>query len=337
MQDYGISRQIVYSRNRQAKRKEDTYFMGKNHGKWQYGAATHPGTIKKENQDRVIIKEGKVWKGVPLLLAAVADGMGGHAAGSMASETAATMLGQWWDQELTGIMKRKNMLEQTEIQLRELFAGINHNLVAYGQENNVQTGTTLSLLFLYGQRFLVLHVGDSRIYRICRHSTSKRCGRMDFKGQQLSDGTEPLDFSGTGHSGLERLGQITEDQSWVALQVNNGLMTAEEARVHPRRNILLHCLGIDSGLNIFSVSGMTSPGDAFLLCSDGYHALFTSQEILQDFDYFIADNGDFQHISRELVEKAVQRGATDNVSVIIVQPGHAETSNLAHFLRRFNW
>ena len=163
-------------------------------------------------------------------LAVVADGMGGAAAGEVASrifiETAAEVLSQ----------KRSSEKETVEL-VQHAFSLANTRILEYARVNPEcrGMGCTAEAIVFFQQRYVVGHVGDSRTY-LFRHG---------------------------------KLKQITKDHSLVEEQRDQGLITDAEARNHPRRNIILRAVGIDERLTVDIVSGEAGPGDCFLLCSDG--------------------------------------------------------------------
>ena len=143
-------------------------------------------------------------------------------------------------------------------------------------------GTTCSALVVRGREGYFAHVGDSRIYLV-------------------RDG---------------EISQLTDDHSLVASMVREGLLTTQEAEVHPRRNVLQRSMGVAQGVEIDTRGAFeVRPGDTFILCSDGLHGLVRSEEIQQ-----LAQLG-IEDAVRELVNLALTRGAPDNVTVVV---GRAE-------------
>jgi protein phosphatase len=143
-------------------------------------------------------------------------------------------------------------------------------------------GTTCSALVVRGREGFLAHVGDSRIYLV--------------RGGEIS--------------------QLTDDHSLVASMVREGLLTTQEAEVHPRRNVLQRSMGVGSSVEIDARGPFeVQPGDTFVLCSDGLHGLVKPEEIRQ-----IAELG-IEDAARELVNLALERGAPDNVTVVV---GRAE-------------
>jgi len=142
-------------------------------------------------------------------------------------------------------------------------------------------GTTTSVLALRGNAAWFAHVGDSRIYRV--------------RGDAIE--------------------QLTEDHSLVASMVREGLLTASEAENHPRRNVLQRSIGVTEDVEI-DVRGPfeLEEGDVFILCSDGLHGLVKEQEMKQ-----VATSMPIHQAADEFVKLAIERGAPDNVTVIVAK------------------
>jgi PPM family protein phosphatase len=163
-------------------------------------------------------------------VAVVADGMGGAAAGEVASrifvETAAEILSR----------KRSSEKETVEL-VQKAFSLANTKILEYARANPQcrGMGCTAEAIAFFQHRYVVGHVGDSRTYLF-------RQGKLK---------------------------QITKDHSFVQEQIDQGFITDAEARNHPHRNITLRAVGIDERLSVDIVSGEVEPGDCFLLCSDG--------------------------------------------------------------------
>ena len=151
-------------------------------------------------------------------------------------------------------------------------------------------GTTCSALVVRGREGYFAHVGDSRIYLV-----------RD-----------------------EAISQLTDDHSLVASMVREGLLTPQEAEVHPRRNVLQRSMGVGQAVEIdASPTFEVRLGDTFILCSDGLHGLVKSDEILTISKVGIED------AARELVRLAMERGAPDNVTVVVARAEEATAEEIA--------
>ncbi|MEA2488512.1 MAG: family protein phosphatase [Acidobacteriota bacterium] len=141
-------------------------------------------------------------------------------------------------------------------------------------------GTTTSVLAVRGDHGWLAHVGDSRIYLV--------------RGEEIR--------------------QLTDDHSLVASMVREGLLTPREAETHPRRNVLQRSMGVAEDVEIDVLGPLElQVGDTFILCSDGLHGVVKEEELLEVASQPIDDAAD------ELLRRALQRGAPDNVTVIVAR------------------
>jgi len=233
------------------------------------------GRCRKVNQDMYLVDE-------ELGLYAVADGMGGHAAGEVASDIAINALarslrehepvsGTWSPDEA------KTLLRQA---VREGNRKICESVTARAEWRGM--GTTLVALVRVEDRVVIAHVGDSRAYL-------------------MRDG---------------RLRQLTSDHSWVNEQVKHGLLTPEQAERHPMRNIVTRALGNQPEVEVDLVEEEIRPGDVFALCSDGLNGMLRDEEIRG----VLQDHAEVPHAAcRQLVDRANAEGGEDNITVIVMR------------------
>jgi len=200
---------------------------------------------------------------------AIADGLGGAEAGEVASALALELLSQ----ELARSPRSWSVAKR----LRRAFHAA--NLEIYSKAIAVPElrgmGTTLTATALFGATVVTAHVGDTRLYLL-------RAGKLT---------------------------QLTKDHTWVAEQVQYGLISMEQARTHPRRNVLTRCLGRELIVGVDLLTLDARPGDLLLHCSDGVHGLIEDREMIP-----LLPEGP-EAACRELIELARSRGAPDNVSV----------------------
>jgi serine/threonine protein phosphatase PrpC len=237
-----------------------------------WGGASDVGRVRQGNEDALLAEHG---------VFVVADGMGGHNAGEVASELAVT----------TMRAALRDSVLSTE-QLRELVQQANTSIYTASLDDSTQQGmgTTLTALVMIPgvtDRVLVANVGDSRTYVL--------------RNGQLS--------------------RITTDHSYVQELVNEGVITADDARKHPQKNIVTRALGIDRYVAVDVFSHDMQPGDRFLLCSDGLVDEVTDAEITQ----ILLDNPQSSDAATELVVAANAAGGRDNTTVIVVDVITADT------------
>lgn len=224
---------------------------------------TDIGKLRKQNEDAAWFDEARA-------VFAVADGMGGHLAGEVASRMAI---------EAVQRMAREN--ERPGIAaLREAVACAHETILAHAQDHIecAGMGTTLSVLWLGENYAYIAHVGDSRIYR-------------------LREGS---------------LTQITQDHSLVEELVRAGLITREQARTHPRRNIITRALGTHGENEPDMLVTDVQDGDVFLLCTDGLTGMVPDDEI----ERTLRDCG-MEEAADRLLALALDAGGRDNVTLIL--------------------
>jgi protein phosphatase len=229
-------------------------------------AASHVGRIRASNQD-------SGYAGTHLFM--VADGMGGHAGGDVASSLATQAVTAVADERFDSITVAQDALvEAVKNSAQELSDAVRSHPDLQGM------GTTVSALIRYDDKVVIAHIGDSRIYL--------------FRKKKLE--------------------QITTDHTFVQKLVETGRITAEEATVHPRRNVLMRVLGdFDTNPDVDTVILETEPGDRWILCSDGLCGYVTDDAVAQ----ILRETPDAAEASNRLVEAALDRGAPDNVTVVI--------------------
>ncbi len=173
----------------------------------------------------------------------VADGMGGHAAGEVASEMAVQIVARSLLQ-LESVMQA-DAAERTAQSLRDANRAIYDRMLAETDKQGM--GTTASVLVLSDGHYLIGQIGDSRIY-------------------MLRDGA---------------LTQLTKDHSYVQEQVDAGLLTPEQARYHPYSNVITRCVGASEGVEPDLYAGEARPGDVFLVASDGLTGMVDDRRLQQ--------------------------------------------------------
>jgi protein phosphatase len=236
----------------------------------KHGVATDTGNVRPQNEDAYVASDQ---------LFAVADGMGGHNAGEVASALATTLL-----------LERAVGQTLTPEWVVEAITSINRTIHESAAESTERRGmgTTICALALVNpqgettepQQVALANVGDSRIY-LARAGTFR---------------------------------QLSVDHSYVQELVTEGLITEEEARVHPRRNIVTRALGIDDRVSVDSWLIPLFAGDRFILCSDG----LVDEVPTADIAAIVAEQREPQIIADALVALAKRNGGRDNITVVVV-------------------
>jgi len=208
-------------------------------------------------------------------LLALADGMGGAASGEVASGIFADTV-----RELLSGGPPPDEEEAGEL-VRRTFLVANQRIreLADREPGHKGMGCTGEIVVFTGEGYVVGHVGDSRVYL--------------FRGG--------------------RLRQVTKDHSFVQEQVDRGVLTPEQARVHAYRHMLLQAVGIHDTLAVDLFSGKAYPGDLFLLCSDGLSDLVEDSRIEET----LASDLSLEEKADRLVRDACGAGGNDNVTVVL--------------------
>ena len=200
-------------------------------------AKTDVGQKRSRNEDNFIQLSKSIGEIDAVL--GVADGMGGHAAGDVASRIAAETFEEVFSSTDVGHGQIKDLLNDT-------FSMANEKIVKKGKTNSEGSmGTTCTVAIFIGGECHIGHVGDSRAYL-------------------MRDGD---------------LKQLTDDHSWVAQLVKDGHITLEQARVHPNRNVITKALGIDDDVESDFLKIEIHSGDRLLICSDGLYGLVEDSTI----------------------------------------------------------
>lgn len=218
-------------------------------------------------------------------LVTVCDGMGGLEHGERASASVLRAFAAWFRREIPVLAERRDRMEVARWQWGRLLEQQNLTLCRQAQ-GGVQMGTAMAAVLLWEDSYLTVNVGDVRGYLL-----------------------------------RDRLQQVTVDQSFVAEAVAAGRLTPEEARVHPQRNILLQCVGVNEQVQPVFSEGKTKGNDAWLLCSDGFvHELWDAEmEALLSGKGTGAPGEALQTGLEELLSRARQRGETDDITAIAVR------------------
>jgi PPM family protein phosphatase len=247
----------------------------------QFGAATDVGRKRPHNEDSFCADPA-------LGLFLVADGMGGHAAGEVASKTVAEAVRDFIvetqvDRDKTWPFAIDPELSYVGNRLRTAILVANRLLSRRISEDEELRGmaTTLSAVLVNGKHVVVSNVGDCRAYLI------------------REDGIR----------------QVTIDHSWVAEQVRAGLLTADAARAHPWRSMVTRAVSGTTELAIDVLEFELQPGDRLLLCSDGLHGQVTDQDMMM---LVGRHNGDLDAACTALVEAANANGGPDNITAILI-------------------
>ncbi len=247
----------------------------------RYAAKTDVGMKRSHNEDYFSLIEDEQ-------LFMVADGMGGHASGEVASKMAAEAMSEFYqrtkDEEATWPYKMDRSLNYTENRLVCAIKLANYRIfhAAASDIRYKGMGTTIVVCLLQGEKVYMAHVGDSRIYRL-------------------------------RNSGIE---QLTRDHSLLEdYKDAKPDMTAEEERNFPHKNVITRALGMRETVQVDVSSYTLEDGDRFLLCSDGLSGMIQDEQLLE-----IVDNApDLEAGVATLVDRANRNGGVDNITTLLLE------------------
>ena len=229
---------------------------------------TDIGLQRESNEDAFVISP-------ELDFCLAADGMGGAAAGEIASRIFA--------ETTLEIFSRNTNRSEKELlyRVQKAFSSANEKILEHVIQNpsHKGMGCTAELLAFYDEGFIIGHMGDSRTYRFRR----------------------------------EQLEQLTEDHTLVQQQVDEGLISSENVRHHPLRNVILRAVGLKKELVLDVLRGKTASGDLFLLCSDGLTDMVEDDQILE----ILLSDIDIHRKTEKLIEMAKAAGGHDNITVVL--------------------
>jgi serine/threonine protein phosphatase PrpC len=239
--------------------------------RFETAAITHTGLVREVNEDSVFTsaKHG-IWL--------VADGMGGHRDGGIASSMVTEAAATFANESNHGL----TFLEQMKRVNAKLLERSNGHLDSI-------VGTTVNALIVEGTHFFCLWAGDSRCYLI-------RNGKLS---------------------------QISQDHTEVQELVNSGVISTEEAKTWPRRNVITRAVGVHNKLDMDLAEGEIQAGDCFVLCSDGLTGHVSDAEILS---HVIWSSPQFA--CDRLLALALERGGKDNISIIVLRAAKPDKTQL---------
>lgn len=244
----------------------------------------HVGAVRERNDDSCLVFEaqsGGHFKMMPFGLYIVADGMGGHANGHVASKIASRVAANEIVENIyLPLLKDENGGSPTPIQEVLANAGQKANTAVYEADVDSDSGTTLTGALLLGRRLYAFHVGDSRAYI-------------------YTDG---------------ELEQITVDHSLVQRLQEVGQLTEEEAAIYQYRNVLLRAVGQADAVEVDTYMRRLPQNGRLLLCSDGLCSMITDKEI----HAIMANEESIDDTAEALFTAAIAAGGHDNISVILV-------------------
>lgn len=248
-----------------------------------YSCQTDAGVVRENNQDSLVVKCLNTGEHVAVF-SAVCDGVGGLSHGEQASRMAAEMLSSWFDYEFPQLVTQPQAERVIRYRFLQLLSHVNLEIYYANCKSNISSATTLTALLLWDYRYLVGHVGDSRIYKI-----------------------------------NHRVNQLTEDHSWVAREVLMGRMSPQQAAMDDRKNIILKCIGAEPEVEPDIIEGLLEERTVFVLCTDGFWHYVEDGEWIRWFSPEVI--GEEKNLTENLyyiAEQVKHRGESDNITAVAI-------------------
>ncbi len=247
-------------------------------------ANTDIGIAKSTNQDSLLVKVADTIFG-KVVLSVLCDGMGGLQSGEIASASVVNAFNNWFADTFLQGSNQTIDFESVKNQWSDIIFEMNEKIKQYGDRNGFRLGTTVCAMLFFQNKYLLLNVGDTRAY-------------------ELSDNVY----------------QLTKDHTVVAHEIEMGYITEVEAENDPRRNVLLQCCGASDIVYPDFFLEEIKPDTVYMLCTDGFRHVVTSDEI---YAYFapntLYDKDTMDKNAGYLIELNKQRLERDNISVVLIR------------------
>ncbi|NMA65570.1 MAG: Stp1/IreP family PP2C-type Ser/Thr phosphatase [Clostridiaceae bacterium] len=239
----------------------------------RYSALSDIGLKRDKNEDNWNIILDKEGNPVGFI---IADGMGGHLAGEEASRIAVEEISSM----VLDCISQNPTLESIKQVITDRIRTINNKIMKYSNDHlgGMDSGTTLSVGVVSNNCLYIAHIGDSRVYRI--------------RDDQIT--------------------RLTQDHSYVAELVKDGIISSDEAVHHPSRNRLTRALGFKENFLPDFYTFPILPGDVYVFCTDGLYEDVDDEKILD-----VVNSEPKETVAKRLVELAKEHGGNDNITVIV--------------------
>ncbi|MFV2003874.1 MAG: Stp1/IreP family PP2C-type Ser/Thr phosphatase [Gammaproteobacteria bacterium] len=250
-------------------------------GKIQLYGQTDSGLHRNHNEDTIGYDEN-------IALAVLADGMGGHRCGEIASAITVSTILEFAREKIkqlkTSGSDKETISNMQSLVIREAVTLANKNVYDSSQSNAQYRGmgTTVVAIMFYDDQFTVAHVGDSRLYRLRNNE----------------------------------LEQITRDHSYTQELLDCGIYTPEQAENSAHKNLITRAIGIDEKVQIDIQSGSVKTDDIYLLCSDGVNDMIDDELIKS---IMTKNNDNLEKTASEIIRSANEHGGKDNISALLAR------------------
>lgn len=240
---------------------------------------------RRGNQDSLCVKTAKFNNQDDLVMAIMCDGMGGLSKGEFASASLIRAFCKWFDEELSEVNGELS-LDYIVNEWGQVVRKNSSRLKQFGEEKGIRLGTTFSGLFILNDRYMIMQIGDSRIYHIVE-------GKVDL---------------------------LTEDQTLAMQEYKLGNISMEEMRTDSRKNVLLQSVGVTNHLKPVVQFGNITNCSVFVLCSDGQYHTMSTEDFARIVDPCkLHSIRDLRESCKSLISAAKENGEKDNISVILIK------------------
>lgn len=246
-------------------------------------AATDTG-LKKINQDSFGVKVADTVAG-KAVIAVLCDGMGGLSHGEVASATVVDTFNKWFLYRMPILSEKKITEDIVYEEWLDIVSDCNRRVLLYGKNNGIRIGTTLTVLMIIDGRCFIMNIGDSRAYKISDSATV-----------------------------------LTKDHTVTARELENGLITEEQAEIDPRRHILFKCIGMSGDINPDMFVQEVKEDTVYMLCSDGFRQRITEEEIFSLLKPSeMTEKSQMRLNMEKLIELNKARNEGDNMTAVAIK------------------
>lgn len=282
------------------------------------GVYWNRGSAAALNQDSLILQQVLTRRG-RILLAAVCDGMGGLQQGETASGYMAERLQEWFYGFLMRAVNKKKPYWMIRRSIDRLVYHVQEQMLLYSRKEQIDLGTTMSVLLLWDNIYLIWHLGDSRIYYM--RKGSRYCGGQSFGKNRQCGGQS---FQKNKYCGKQGCEKNKHNGRWIRRKGGYGewrkgieCMTEDHVK---GRNQLTKCVGSFGYYRPDYRMGMVKEGDAFLLCSDGFRHCVTDQELADILHpQRLQEELQVERRLKEIGDACIKRGEKDNLSAVYIK------------------
>ena len=247
-------------------------------------ASTDIGNTKQTNQDSFNVRVLSTLQG-KMVFAILCDGMGGLAKGEVASASLVNAFLKWSETELSALLNTEITDDVIRRDWSRIATEFNEKIKLYGKKIGAAAGTTVTAMLITETRYYIINVGDTRAY-------------------EIKDGVKVL----------------TKDQTVVAREVEQGLLTPEQAETDDRRSVLLQCIGASDAVYPDFFFGETKLDAVYMLCSDGFRHEISEDEIYSYLNpNVMLEENEMKANIDYLIDLDKQRQERDNITVVTVR------------------